>query len=110
MKLPNGHLAQIDSVRLRGYLLSSTHPVGRFKAAFFRSLGYSTEQWEVLAAHLLDAVEMEDAVPLDTSAYGTKYADRCALSGQPGLEAEADSIWIVGPDGLPRFIAAYPAG
>ena len=105
MKLPNGHLAKIDSVKLQGYLLSDTHPVGRFNAAFFRGLGYSTEQWEVLAAHLLDAVEVEDAVPLAASAYGTKSAVRCTLSGQPGLEAEVDSIWIVG---LTAFHASSP--
>jgi hypothetical protein len=110
LKLPNGHLARIDPDKLQGYVLSDTHPVGRFKAAFFRGLGYSVEQWELLAAHLLEAVELDDAVPLETSAYGTKYVVRCTLSGQPGLEAEVDSIWIVGPDGLPRFITAYPAG
>jgi hypothetical protein len=60
--------------------------------------------------HLLDAVEVEEAVALESSAYGTKYAVRCTLSGQPGLQADVDSIWIVGPDGLPRFITAYPAG
>jgi len=53
MTLPNAHRALIDPAKLRDYLLSQLHPVGRFKAAFFIALGYSTDQWEVLRDDLL---------------------------------------------------------
>lgn len=42
----------IDPVKLRDYLLSRTHPVGRFKAASFLSLGYSADNWARLEADL----------------------------------------------------------
>ena len=52
MKLPNASLAIIDSAKLRDYLLSPAHPVGRFKAPFFAALGYAQEQWQQLEADL----------------------------------------------------------
>jgi len=46
---PNAHLAEIDPQKLHGYLLSKTHPVGRFKARFFAALGDAAERWQELA-------------------------------------------------------------
>ncbi len=43
---PNADRAVSDADKLRGYVLSSAHPIGRFKAAFFRKPGYSGENWE----------------------------------------------------------------
>jgi hypothetical protein len=39
VRLPGGERAIIDPEKLRDYVLSRAHPVGRFKAAFFASLG-----------------------------------------------------------------------
>jgi hypothetical protein len=44
--LPNADQAVIDSQKLHGYLLSTSHPVGRFKARFFTALGYVGERWQ----------------------------------------------------------------
>ena len=52
MRLPNIENAVIDSEKSRDYLLSVSHPVGRFKAVFFSSLGYSQEDWQQLEADL----------------------------------------------------------
>ena len=37
MKLPNADKAIISSEKLRDYILSPIHPIGRFKAAFLKS-------------------------------------------------------------------------
>jgi hypothetical protein len=50
MRMPNTKLAVIQTAKLRDYLLSPMHPVGRFKAVFFHSLGYEAQSWERLAA------------------------------------------------------------
>jgi hypothetical protein len=39
VSLPEGSRAVIEPAKLRDYLLSSSHPVGRFKAVFFHALG-----------------------------------------------------------------------
>ena len=38
MKLANGELARVALEKIEGYLLSDSHPVGRSKARFFRSV------------------------------------------------------------------------
>ena len=35
MKVPQAELAVVDPAKVRDYLLSPEHPVGRFKATFF---------------------------------------------------------------------------
>lgn len=42
MKLPGNRHAIVQDGKLASYLLSDTHPVGKAKARYFRSLGYST--------------------------------------------------------------------
>ena len=46
--LPDSEKAHIDSAKIRDYILSTEHPVGRFKAALFYHMGYNREKWEVL--------------------------------------------------------------
>jgi hypothetical protein len=43
--LLNAGAAIVPSDKLRDYLLSSTHPIGRYKSAVFRSLGYAQDHW-----------------------------------------------------------------
>jgi len=52
LQIPNADRAVIDPAKLRAYLLSRSHPVGRFKAAFFLGLGYSAQDWRRLEADL----------------------------------------------------------
>jgi len=52
VKIPNATRAVIEPVKLHGYLLSESHPVGRFKAAFFLRLGYSGKDWQRLEEDL----------------------------------------------------------
>jgi len=52
VQLPGVDQAVVDVAKIRDYLLSRAHPVGRFKAAFFTLLGYSAAEWEVLAGDL----------------------------------------------------------
>ena len=40
MKLPSADRVQIDDRKIREYLLSRTHAVGRFKARFFAAVGF----------------------------------------------------------------------
>jgi hypothetical protein len=41
VQLPNPDRAVVDDAKVRDYLLSPSHPVGRFKAVFFAALGFS---------------------------------------------------------------------
>lgn len=111
MKLPNASQAIIDPAKLRDYLLSPSHPVGRFKAPFFGVLGYGQDQWPQLEADLRSQHLSLDVIPATSSAYGMKYEIRGMLTGATGRSAEIVSVWIIlAGEEAPRFVTAYPGG
>jgi hypothetical protein len=82
VKLPNPAGAIVDVEKVRDYLLSSAHPVGRLKAAFFVGLGYQHEDWDRLHRDLLDFARLDAATP-------GRFTFRHG-------------------EGFPRFITAFP--
>jgi len=109
MTLPNAARAVIDSAKLRAYLLSQVHPVGRFKAAFFIALGYSTDQWEVLRDDLLALARAAPTVLEKSSPFGRMFQVDGILTGPLGRSADVRTVWIVGAaEDLPRFVTAFP--
>lgn len=109
MRLPGADRAVIEPPKIRDYLLSWSHPIGRFKAAFFRSLGYTDSDSTRLEADLRELASSGDAVLGQASSYGQKYEVRGMLTGPSGRQAEVVTVWIVltGED-VPRFVTAYP--
>jgi len=109
LQIPNADRAVIDPAKLRDYLLSRTHPVGRFKAAFFLSLGYSAENWARFETDLRSQHLPENAMTDESTRYGQKYLIRATLIGPNGSTAAVVSVWVVrsGED-FPRFVTAYP--
>ena len=109
MRIPNADRGVIESAKVHGYLLSRSHPVGRFKAAFFLALGYSPDGWRQLEADLRSQHLSQGAVLEERTQYGQKYAIRATLVGPSGSSADVTSVWIVrtGED-FPRFVTAYP--
>jgi hypothetical protein len=108
MKLPNPDSAFIAREKIDGYLLSNTHLVGRHKASFFRSLGYTQDEWQTLERDLR-AFAAHDARPTIETLYGKKYEVRGSITGPNGRTARIVTAWIVhsGED-YPRFITAHP--
>lgn len=96
-QLPQFERAQIPAEKLRDYLLSPSHPVGRFKAAFFAALGYSQERWTVLEADIRTQILPSDAQKLGSTPFGDKYSIAADLRGPTGRSVRVVSIWIV-PD------------
>ena len=109
MLLPNAERVRIDAEKLRGYLLSPTHPVGRFKARFFAALGYSADDWQTLEADLRIQHLSQDAEPGEVTPYGQPYTIRAILKGPNGESAPVVSNWFVRPPTKePHFVTAYP--
>ena len=110
MQLPYADQAVVPPEKVRDYLLSPSHPVGRFKARFFASLGYSTDRWEVLAADLKALAADGDAVEGEASAYGQKFEVRGRITGPDGRVADLVSVWIVLTGACaPKLITAFPS-
>lgn len=109
MRLPGLERAVVDAAKIRDYLLSDSHPVGRFKAAFFVALGYSRAEWERLAADLRRHAVDNEALPTKANEYGQKYEVRGNIESPSGQVTALVTVWIVlrGQD-VPRFVTAFP--
>jgi hypothetical protein len=109
VRLPGAENATLDGRKLRDYPLSPSHPVGRHKAAFFASLGYSRRDWRRLGADLAAFALAEHVRSERSTPYGHKYEIRGTLKG-PGASAEIVTVWFIPRGGnAPRFVTAYPA-
>jgi len=109
MNLPAADRALIQPEKLRDDLLSTEHPVGRFKAAFFGRMGYSRQGWQRLQMDILQLARSAVAVERQMSNFGQKYEVNGILRGPSGREARVTTVWIVknGED-FPRFVTVYP--
>jgi hypothetical protein len=109
VRLPGAERSVVDPAKVRDYLLSSAHPVGRFKARFFLGLGYSPENWQALVLDLRRHAEGGRVTMGERSSYGQKFEVRGRLIGPSGRGAEVIAIWIVlAGGGAPRLVTAFP--
>jgi hypothetical protein len=107
--LPGVEQAVVESSKIRDYLLSVSHPVGRFKAVVFTSLGYAPEDWTKLRDDLLSLARTGEVRPGQGSEYGQKYEVSGTLQGPNGRTRNIMTVWLV-PVGenRPKFITAFP--
>jgi hypothetical protein len=107
--LPGAEQAVVDAAKLRDYLLSHEHPVGRFKAVFFEALGYGRMDWMRLRTDLVGVARSGAASEGGSGPFGRKYEVRGTLEGPSGRRAEVVTVWVVLiGDNVPRFVTAYP--
>ena len=110
-RLPNAEKAIIEAEKLRGYVLSFAHPVGRFKAAFFQRLGYSAENWEAFERSLRQLIISQDVTQVEESQYGQKFIVEGPFTGLSGETVQIVTVWVIlKGESIPRFITAYPGG
>jgi hypothetical protein len=109
VQLPGAERAFVDPAKVRDYLLSPEHPVGRGKARFFAALGFRRADWPVLQAALLQLAREAPAHPGEATAFGQKYRVGGMMQGPNGRVAAVETAWIVlvGED-VPRFVTAFP--
>ncbi|MGE3842908.1 MAG: DUF6883 domain-containing protein [Vicinamibacterales bacterium] len=110
MLLPNAERAIIDTAKIRDYLLSPQHPVGRFKARFFGRLGFSADGWDAFEEALRQQHLTQEAEPAGRDGYGQTFIIRAILQG-PSESAMVVSIWFIRTgEEQARFVTAYPGG
>ena len=111
MKIPQAEQAIIERKKIRDYLLSQTHPVGRFKATWFLQLGYEQQQWQQLELDLREQHLPFEAKEMVPNQFGTKYQIRGSIVTPNGNTVELISIWIIRTgESVPRLVTAYPGG
>ena len=109
VKLPGADHSICDAAKVRDYLLSLEHPVGRSKARFFQSLGFTRLEWLLLQSALLQLGREGEAELGASSVFGQKYLVRGSIQGPSGEAAVVVTVWIIlTGETTPRLITAHP--
>lgn len=109
MFLPNKELVVIPSDKLKDYLLSDSHPIGRSKARFFKALGFSASNLSELDKAIRDLIQTQAVQQTISTAYGTKYIINGMLKGDDKQGHLIRTVWIIEDEGeSPRLVTAYP--
>ena len=93
-----------------GYLLNAGHPDNGGKAQFFESLGFTSENPELLASALRAVAQTGEAVERVDSTHGEKYVVDGTVSSQTESRRRmVRTVWII-DQGVeaPRLVTAYP--
>jgi hypothetical protein len=107
MPLPSADRAVVDTAKVRDYLLSTEHPVGRFKAAVFGAAGYRQDNWHLLRGDLLATAFLDDSIQTET-AFGQKFEVRAILRGAR-RDLAVTVVWLIRRgENFPRLVTAYP--
>jgi hypothetical protein len=105
--IPGAERAIVDVSKVRDYLLSHEHPVGRAKAQFFAQLGFSRTNWTALRDQLLEFARGDAELGAATP-FGQKYVVRGTLQGTMD-SASIVTVWILlQNEDVPRFVTAFP--
>lgn len=110
MKIPNGKKVFIPIAKLKDYLLSETHAVGKSKAKFFRTIGFNASNINLLEDRLVSRAQTENIIEINTTQYGAKYAVDGLLETPKNTFVKIRTIWIIEKEeSSPRFVTAYPS-
>ena len=109
MKLQNKENAYIPTAKLLNYLLSETHPIGKSKARYLRSIGFNETNVNLLKERLITIAQSENVKETVFSSHGVKYIIDGLLQTPVGISTQIRTIWIIekGQE-RPRFVTAYP--
>ncbi len=109
MKLPNAAKAIVERIKVEDYLLNPAHPDNGGKAEFFTGLGFSSGEWETLAAAFRNLAETAEVTHFAESPHGKKYVTVGRLESPEGKSAQVQTIWIVDTGlNVARLVTAYP--
>ena len=109
MPFPDAERAIVAEEKICEYLLNAAHPIGGSKAVWFESLGYSVENWRLLADDLRRVAAGCEQFVAKASPFGVKFETVGEISIPPHRPGRVLAVWIVEGNSLPRLITAYPA-
>lgn len=109
MELPNKEKAYIPLAKLKDYLLSETHSVGKSKAKFLRTLGFNEMNANLLKEGLIAIAHSGNVKDVVSSSHGVKYVIDGQLKVPVGGFIEMRTVWIIDKgQSRPRFVTSYP--
>jgi len=95
-KLPYADHAVVEQAKICDYLLSSSDPVGRFKARVFLSLGLHHGRTGTVQR-------------IESNTYGMKVVISASLRRPNGTSRRFCTVWLIPDSSIqPRLITAFP--
>ncbi len=108
-RLPYAEKAYVPKGKIEDYLLSPTHTVGRAKAVFFATIGFSPSDPAALERSLLSTARHGEVTRQVTTEYGTKYVVDGWLHTPSGRQVAVRTVWMMERGhSAPRLVTAYP--
>lgn len=94
MRLTPGGDVLIEERKVLDYLLSRSHPVGRFKARVFAALGFETKNVKAFIEELRRIAATDEVSELVETPFGRKYEVPGNLKGPLG-ELAVVTVWFL---------------
>ncbi len=109
MKLPYRQNVTIPTEKLTEYLLSETHAVGKFKAKFFKSIGFDMTNAYALSKAIITIAKSEEVKEIISTPHGKKYIIDGQLLGLTGKMVRIRTVWIIEAEQMQSsFVTTYP--
>jgi hypothetical protein len=96
MRLPDGGNARVEDRKVRGYLLSRSHPVGSFKARVFASAGFTDRTADAFVAEIRRLASSGEVSETEDTPFGRKYTVMGKLTGPAGV-VQVVTVWLEEP-------------
>jgi hypothetical protein len=93
VRVPRADQVRVDEQKVRAYLLSSTHPVGRFKARVFAALGFDETTADAFVAEVRRIAAVGEVSDVEDTEFGRKYTVPGDLKGPAG-SVQVFTVWI----------------
>lgn len=107
--MPRAQDVLIPEEKLRDYLLSESHPVGRAKARFFKQFGFTDAAIAEMDGHLRAIARTGEVAETKVTEFGMKYVIDGEIECDDGRKLLLRTVWIVlSPGESPRFVTAHP--
>lgn len=109
MKLPNADLAVIPDQKVTNYLLDEYHPQNKGKAKFYKMVGYTTNNPQILIKTLKTLAQNGDVTGIEPTPRGTKYVVEGSINAPNERTYQLTSVWMIqDTQNEPRLVTAYP--
>jgi Domain of unknown function (DUF6883) len=96
VRLPGGEHVRIEERKVRSYLLSTAHPVGRFKARVFASAGFTESAIDAFVSEIRRVAAVGEVSRAEDTEFGRKYTIPGTLTG-PVKAVHVLTVWIEEP-------------
>jgi hypothetical protein len=108
-RVPNAGQAYVDPRKITEYLLSTSHPRGSDKAAFFARFGFSVQHWTTLRDALIDHLLCNNFSSAASDRFGQTFKVLGTLKSPDGRNPRVLVTWIVlKGESIPRLVTAVP--